>query len=43
MKLIVTIALTAMLAASAATSATANSIDYYNRYGSNCDTPSKAC
>jgi hypothetical protein len=47
MKLILTLALTALMAASASTAARADSSAYYgDRYGhytSNCDTPSKAC
>jgi hypothetical protein len=47
MRLILTMALTAMLAASAWSPATADSTayyaDHYNHYSSNCDTPSRAC
>lgn len=43
MKLILTVALTALLAMCSLGPASADSTAYYNYYGSNCDTPSKAC
>ncbi|WBK00121.1 hypothetical protein [Methylocystis parvus] len=46
MKLILTVALTTLLALSAIGPAAANSTAYYdcyNHYSSNCDTPSGAC
>jgi hypothetical protein len=46
MKLMLTVALSALLTTSVLGQATANSISYYeqsNHYSSNCDTPSRAC
>lgn len=43
MKLFLTVALMFVFAMGACGGVSANSIDYYNHYGSNCETPSHAC